>query len=220
MTSNSSRQFSVVLADDHQIVRAGLRTLLETQGITKEDGLRVVGEATNGWETIEAVKVFRPDLLLLDISMPLASGAEILADIKRWSPDTKIVILTAVTSAGLLATLVQSGIDGLFAKGSDNSILFEKLPLILRGGKYIDEPLLDLVAQSAPTAELTQRERQSLNMIVSGRTNKEIADLMGISPKTAEKHRASLMQKLGVNSIAELMAKALRDGLIEEQRLL
>ncbi len=87
------------------------------------------------------------------------------------------------------------------------------------GGKYIDDTLLDLVRRGAPTAELTQRERQSLNMIISGRTNREIADLMGISPKTAEKHRASLMQKLDVNSIAELLALALREGLIEQHRL-
>jgi DNA-binding NarL/FixJ family response regulator len=175
-----------------------------------------VAEASNGLEAIQTVKSERPDLLLLDISMPQTSGAEVLADIRRWSPDTRVVVLTAVTSVGLLSSIVESGIDGLFSKASDNTELLEKLPIIMHGGRHIEGKLVDLIRDTAPTADLTQRERQSLNMIVAGKTNAEIADMMGISPKTAEKHRTSLMQKLGVHSIVELMSTALKEGLLEE----
>lgn len=216
MVQAGSHYFRAVIADDHQIVRTGLKMALEAPDIVEGRPIKVVGEAVNGLEAIELVKTECPDLLLLDISMPMASGAEILADIRRWSPDTRIVVLTAVTSTGLLSSIVESSVDGLFSKASDQTELFAKLPLILSGGRYIEGALLELLNSAAPTPHLTQRERQSLNMIVAGRTNAEIAQLMGVSPKTAEKHRASLMGKLGVNSMAGLMAKALREGLIEE----
>ncbi len=216
MAKTTSPHFRAVIADDHQIVRTGLRLALESLQIKSARPIKVVAEAANGIEAIETVKAERPDLLLLDISMPMASGAEILADIRRWSPDTRIVVLTAVTSVGLLSSIVESGVDGLFAKGSDDAELFEKIPLILQGGRHVQTDLVALLQDAQPIADLTPRERQTLNMIVAGRSNAEVADLMGISPKTAEKHRGSLMQKLGVRSIAELMAKALREGLIED----
>ena len=216
MTNGKAHSFRAVIADDHQIVRAGLRIALESPDIVDSRGITVVAEASNGLEAIEVVKIERPDLLLLDISMPMASGAEILADIRRWSPDTKIVVLTAVTSVGLLSSIVESGVDGLFSKASDNSELFDKIPLILQGSKHIESTLVDLLRDTAPIGDLTPRERQSLNMIVAGKTNAEIAEIMGISPKTAEKHRASLMTKLNVNSMVELMSTALKEGLIEQ----
>ena len=208
--------FSAVIADDHQIVRAGFRLALETPGTIDTREIKVVAEAVNGLEAIELVKTHQPDLLLLDVSMPLASGAEILLDIKRWSPDTKIVVITGITSVGLLSSIVAAGVDGLFSKASDNTELFAKLPLILHGGRHIESNLTTLLENTAPMGDLTPRERQSLNMIVAGRSNIEIADMMGVSPKTAEKHRASLMQKLEVNSVVGLMSKALQEGLIEQ----
>ncbi len=220
MPYHTGSKFTAIIADDHTIVRSGLRTALEEPGFLGIDGIEVIGEAENGLETIELVKTLRPDLLLLDISMPFASGAEILLDIQRWSPDTKIVVLTAVTSSGLLAGLVEAGVEGLFSKASDSAELFEKLPLILRGSKHVESKILTLLEQSPPLPDLTPRERQTLNMLVAGKTNAEIADLMGISPKTAEKHRASLMAKMQVRSLVELMSKALRENLIEQQNIL
>jgi len=220
MPKDDRWQYTAVIADDHEIVRLGLASALQKPGLISAEGIAVVAEARNGFETIELVKKHRPNLLLLDISMPMASGAEILTDIKRWSPDTKIVVLTAVTSPGLLGGLVESGVDGLFSKASSNDELFAKLPLILIGGRHIARSLVELMRDNAPPARLSDRERQALNMVIAGKTNAEMADLMGISPRTAEKHRASLMAKLGVKSAAELMSKALREGLIEEHRLL
>lgn len=218
MTSAPAQHFRAVIADDHQIVRTGLSMALQSRDLVEGRPIKVVAEAENGLEAIEAVKTERPDLILLDISMPLASGAEILADIRRWSPDTRIVVLTAVTSVGLLSSIVESGVDGLFSKSSDHGALFARLPLILSGGRYVDPALVALLQEAEPIGDLTPRERQTLTMIVAGRTNAEIAELMGVSSKTAEKHRGSLMAKLGVNSIAALMAKALQEGLLEEHR--
>jgi DNA-binding NarL/FixJ family response regulator len=214
----AERRFTCIIADDHSIVRAGLAAAFEA-GLLADTEIELLAEAGNGIEAIELVKRHRPDLLLLDISMPMASGAEILADLMRWSPQTRIVVLSAVTSPGLLSELVSAGVHGLFGKGSDTAALFKALPLILRGGKAIDPDLVDVMRDVTPRAALTARERQTLNMVLAGKTNAEIAAVMGISPRTAEKHRAAMMAKLEVRSLAELMARALQDGLIEQQGL-
>ena len=220
MNAAPSQHFRAIIADDHQIVRTGLRIAIEALEMVESRPIKVVGEASNGLEAITMVKTERPDLILLDVTMPMASGAEILADIRRWSPDTRIVVLTAVTSVGLLSSIVESGVDGLFSKASDHAELFSKLPLILSGGRHVDAALVDLLSEAEPIGDLTPRERQTLTMIVAGKTNPEIAEMMGVSIKTAEKHRGSLMAKLGVNSMAALMAKALQEGLLEEHRFL
>ena len=214
-----SRTVTAVIADDHAIVRAGLAAALSDPRLIHGICITVLAEATNGLEAIELIKLHRPDLLLLDVSMPFASGAEIVADLMRWSPDTRIVVLTAVTSPGLLAGLVESGIHGLFSKASDNSELFAAIPLILRGARRVESSLVEIVRGAPTSVSLTHRERQVLTMIIAGRSNAEIATLMGISPRTAEKHRANLMTKLGVRSLPELMARALSDGLIEQHSL-
>ena len=214
-----SRTVTAVIADDHAIVRAGLAAALSDPRLIHGICITVLAEATNGLEAIELIKLHRPDLLLLDVSMPFASGAEIVADLMRWSPDTRIVVLTAVTSPGLLAGLVESGIHGLFSKASDNSELFAAIPLILRGARRVESSLVEIVRGAPTSVSLTHRERQVLTMIISGRSNAEIATLMGISPRTAEKHRANLMTKLGVRSLPELMPRALSDGLIEQHSL-
>lgn len=206
--------YTAVLADDHEIVRSGLRAALEAPGLVENEGLRVVAEAANGIETLAAVKQHQPDLLVLDIAMPLAGGAEVLNDVRRWSPGTKVVVFSSVTTPGLLAHLVETGVEGMFSKGGSNRLLYDKLPLILRGGRFIAAECLEIMAERGPASALTPRERQTLHMVISGKTNREIADAQGISPRTVEKHRASLMAKLEVRSVCELMARALRDGLI------
>lgn len=202
--------FSTVLADDHQIVRLGLSAQLAA-----DPEFEVVAEADDGLKAIVAVKRHKPDLLLLDVQMPLAGGVEVIVEVRRWSPETKIVVLTGIGSPGLIANLVQSGVEGLFSKREELAPLFDALPLIMRGGRKVAPLFLELMGEAEETGELTMRERQTLNMIIAGRSNKEIAAAFGISVKTVEKHRTSLMQKLGVNSIAQLLAVALRDGLID-----
>ncbi len=207
-------QITVVVADDHEIVRSALSARLESEG-SGETSYRLVGEAKNGLEAIACIKAEQPDLVFLDISMPLASGLEIIHDLRRWSPHTKIIAFTGVTASGLLANVTATGVDALFSKATDLERVFEKLPLILRGGRFIDPELVELIEAGAQLPDLTARERQVLNMVVTGKSNKEIARLLNISPKTVDKHRTSFMQKLDVHSLAELMARAVKDGLID-----
>lgn len=207
-------RFNAVIADDHEIVRDGLKAALETPGLIEPDGISVIGVAGNGLETLSKTKALKPDLLLLDLMMPMSGGAEVFTDIRRWSPQTKVVVYSSTETAGMLSMLVSAGVDGMFAKGGSNQLLYEKLPLILRGGRFIAPDCLELIAQSDAEIALTARERQTLSMILAGRTTREIAEQQGISPRTTEKHRASLMSKLGASSVAELMATALKRGLI------
>lgn len=213
--THTASQFTAIIADDHDLIRSALRRALETPGSIEPDGIQVVHEAANGIDAVSAVKRFKPDLVLLDVSMPLASGAEVFEDIRRWSPDSRIVILTAVTSPGLLATIKDGGAAGLFSKAGSNEELFAQLPHILRGGTYIAESLSDIISKNDAHIALTARERQYLTMVLRGKSNADIADVMGISTKTAEKHRASMMRKFGVHSAVQLFQRANELGMVE-----
>ncbi|MCY6381797.1 response regulator [Hoeflea prorocentri] len=213
--TTKSPQFTALIADDHDLIRSALRLALEKPGSIEPDGIGVVAEASNGIEAVSAAKRFKPDLIILDISMPLASGAEVFEDIRRWSPDSRIVILTAVTSPGLLASIKDGGAAGLFSKAGSNEELFAQLPHILRGGTYFAESMTRIISRSEKHINLTARERQYLTMVLRGKSNADIADGMGISAKTAEKHRASMMKKLGVHSAAQLFHRANELGMIE-----
>lgn len=211
----NEQRYNAIIADDHAIVRAGLRDALEKPGLIEPDGIKVLAEADDGLSAIAEVRKHRPDLLLLDVSMPMAGGVEVLVEARRWSKDTKVVVLTGVSAVGLVSDLVEAGVDGLFSKASDNTEFYQKLPGILRGQRYISEYFLKILEETPRPPILTDRERQTLNMIISGRSNKEIAEGLGISIKTVDKHRTSLMQKLNVHSVPQLMARALKDGMID-----
>lgn len=208
-------KYYAVVADDHAIVRSGLRAALETPGQIEHSGIDVLGEAENGLEAIALARQHKPDLLLLDVQMPLAGGVEVVIEVRRWSPDTKVVVLTGVTAIGMISALVETGVDGLFSKGDDNQELYMRLPSILRGQRYIAQRFVAALKEKPKGALLTGRERQMLNMILGGHSNKEIAGILGISAKTVDKHRTSMMQKLDVHSVPQLMAFALREGLVD-----
>lgn len=208
------RRYSIVIADDHEFIRRALRGALEMPGLVEMDGLEVVAEASTGQEALAAVKRHKPHAVTLDVSMPEMGGHEIIYEIRRWSPQTRIIVVTGISAPGIIAQLVQNGVDGLFSKSGNSQTLYDKLPLILRGNKYIDEKFKNTLEEKSDRPTLTLREQQLLNLLVSGFANKEIAAKLGISAKTVEKHRSSLMAKLNVKSIAQLLARALKDGLI------
>ncbi len=208
-------RYYAVVADDHAIVRSGLRSALEQPGLIEPQGIEVLAEAENGLEAIAQTRVHKPDLLLLDVQMPMAGGVEVIVEVQRWSPATKIVVLTGVTALGMISSLVESGVDGLFSKGDDNQELYTRLPGILRGQRHIADRFVTALKDKPEAGLLTGREKQILNMILGGHSNKEIAALLGISAKTVDKHRTSMMQKLDVHSVPQLMAYALREGLVD-----
>lgn len=211
----SDARYRAVIADDHAIVRSGLRQAFEQPGLIETDGLDVVGEAENGAEAIAAVRRHRPDVLVLDVSMPQAGGVEVLIEARRWSPDTKVVVFTGISAVGQIKALVEAGADGLFSKSASHEEMLKALPHILRGGRVIAQRFQQALDSHEPGPELTDRERQTLNLIIAGHSNREIAEGLGISIKTVDKHRTSLMAKLEVRSVTQLMARALRDGLID-----
>lgn len=201
---------TLVIADDHVLTRDGLRGLVASMG-----GFDIVGEAENGLEAISIIKQTQPDLAILDLKMPYTNGAEAYLEIRRWSPRTKVVILTGLSSPALFRELRDSGIDGLFLKTGGVGPLKEALLGILEGSKIIAADIEMLISQADDMPALTRRELQILQGIARGETNAAIAGRLGISRKTVDSHRTSLMAKLDVHSTATLLARAIRDGLID-----
>lgn len=204
-----------MIADDHEIVRSALQAALTDPAKVDDYAIEIVDTVENGLDAIAAVKQHRPDLLLLDVSMPLAGGVEVVVEAKRWSADTRIVVFTGISMVGKIAELVDVGVEGLFSKADPNEVLYAQIPTILEGGRHVCDSFAALLEADSERETLTNRERQILNLIIGGQSNKEIAVHLGISAKTVDRHRTNLMQKLGVHSVAQLIAYALREGLID-----
>lgn len=210
----------IVIAEDHTILREGLRMLLSSN-----PDLDVVGEAQDGLEAIRAAEAFKPDLILMDLSMPRMNGMGAIQEIKKQCPSTKILVLTVhKTEEYILATL-KAGADGYVLKDATHSELMLAIEHIFSGKSYLSPGISEKVIEgylegrktiksSTSWDTLTQREREILKMIAEGYKNKDIADYLCISAKTVEKHRANLMKKLDLHSASSLTAFAMEKGLI------
>lgn len=205
----------VVIADDHGIVRQGVRHILEAALEQAE-----IHEAQNGLEAVAAVKLHQPDLLVLDAAMPMARGIEVLADARRWSPETRIVLLTGFTASGILADWLDADVEGMLLKSCQPEEMEKAFLTVLSGGKYMSDDVKALLLDIQDATPLSHREREVLSLVVTGNQNEDIADRLSISKRTVEKHRASLMAKLNVKTVAELMAEAYKRGLLEELKQL
>jgi len=212
---NLGKTYSAVTADDHAIIRAALARSLKDARTADGITIEVVAEAADGIEAIVAIRKHRPDLLILDVSMPYAGGTEVLLEARRWSPATKVVVFTAVEASRKIAELVDVGADGVFCKSDDAEELIRAIPAILDGARVISQRFTGLLEESVALEPLTDRERQILNLVVSGQTNKEIAGTLGISVKTVDRHRTSVMRKTGSHSAVDLITYALREGLVD-----
>jgi DNA-binding NarL/FixJ family response regulator len=198
----------VLIADDHELIRRAVRPLLRAI-----EGVAIVAEADDGFATIALTKKLKPDLLLLDVAMPKAGGLAVIGEVKRWSPTTRVAVLTGITGSNVLAQLRDSGAVGLLSKACTAQELDRGLRLIIAGEEYVSEDLRAVVAAGGAIDALTMRERQVLALAAQGSSNAEIAALLNISTKTAENHRTNLMRKLSIHSAAELVALALRENL-------
>lgn len=209
------RSYSAVVADDHAIIRHALIGALTDPEAVEGLVIEISEEVENGIEAIGAIRKHRPSLLMLDVSMPYAGGTEVLLEARRWSPETKVVVFTGIAATGKIAEIVDAGADGVFCKSDDLAELTRAVPRILQGARIICSRYLALLEENTERSALTDRERQVLNLVVAGRTNKEIADTLGISAKTVDRHRTNMMAKTDVHSATELVAYALREGLID-----
>jgi len=214
------KPYRVVLVEDYTILREGLKALLSSQ-----PEFKVVGEAEDGRTAVRSIQDHGPDIVLMDLSMPRMNGLEAIKEIKRSNPETKIIALTVhKTEEYVLATL-QAGADGYVLKDATHSELVTAMLNVLDGRRYlspgISEKVIEGYLEGRKTVKdqtawdsLTSREREILKLIGEGYKNKEIADFLCISPKTVEKHRTNLMNKLDLHNIASLTALAFEKGLI------
>ena len=207
----------VIVADDHAIVRTGIRHVLES-----EPGFAVVGEAANGAEAIELARTLAPDVAVLDISMPGESGLQVAQELRRRSPETRVLILSMHDNTEYVLEAVRAGAHGYILKDTAATELRSAIHAVRRGESYFSPPIarrLTAVVRGTSEEEdllgqLTARERQVLVGVAQGRTNREIAMELGISHRTVETHRESLMRKLGIRTVAGLTRVALEAGLI------
>ena len=228
MTLEESQEIiRIMIADDHAILRAGLRSLLSAQ-----DDMTVVAEAVDGEEAVVKAEACKPDVLLLDITMPKKSGIEALQEIRKLSPTTRVLVLTMHDDHAYLRSVLAAGGSGYLVKRAADTELLMAIRAIQQGRSYIDVGLEDnqlqtvLVDEQKARSEaaakslesLSDRERQVLELVALGFTHKEVGESLSLSVKTVETYRSRLSEKLGLRSRAELVRFALELGLLDTTR--
>jgi len=213
----------VVIAEDHKLFREGLKSMLSAR-----NDLKVVDEAQDGLEAIRCVKRNKPDLLLLDLSMPRLSGISVMRDIKNQFPGVKILALTIHESDQYVLEAFEAGADGYCIKDAGRNELMVAIDSVLEGKTYISPGIADNVMEGyleeskrlktkTTWDTVTQREREVLKLLAEGYLNKEIAEFLHISVKTVEKHRANIMNKLDLHNASALTAYAIEKGLVAQK---
>lgn len=198
-----------IIADDHAIVRSALSDILSGLGVD------VVAEATNGVETVSMCRAHEPDLLTIDAGMPLMTGLDAFCDVRRWSPATRVCLVTGFTSTGALSGWLAAGVHGVVLKSADTDEIAETFGKVLAGDVHIAPSAADRLDAGRARTPLTSREMQVLCLVANGFSNADIAEQMSVSPKTVENHRSRMMRKLGVHGIGQLVTYALREGLLD-----
>jgi DNA-binding NarL/FixJ family response regulator len=210
----------VLVADDHAIVRTGIRHVLES-----EPGFVVVGEASTGAEALDLASSLHPDVAVLDISLPGTSGLRVAAELRERAPETQVLILSMHDNTEYVLESLRAGVHGYLLKDTAATELRGAIRAVRRGESFFSPPIAgrlsavvrgDPAGSSSALMQLTARERQVLIGVAEGHTNREIAKQLGISPRTVESHRENLMKKLGVRTVAGLTRLALEAGLVRD----
>ncbi len=209
----------VLVVDDHTIVRDGICALLALAG-----DIEVVGEAANGSEALEMVKKLQPNVVLMDMAMPIMGGLEATRRIRREFPRTRVLVLTQYDDKEYVFPVIEAGASGFISKAAASSELGSGIRSVYQGDSYLSPSVAKLLveeyqhagerASQDPYEQLTARERDVLKLVAEGYTTSEIADLLKVSAKTVEGHRTNLMAKLGIHNRIELVKYALRKGII------
>jgi DNA-binding NarL/FixJ family response regulator len=205
----------VIVADDHQLVRQGLRALLE------REGFGVVGEAANGQEAVQLAEKLHPDVVVMDLAMPVLNGIDAAREIQKISPKSRTILLTMHTDRQYILEGLRGGAKGYVMKTHAANDLVRAIREAARGGTYLSPEISETVIQAyqnkteIPDDPLSARERQVLQLIAEGKTTKEVAGNLDISVKTAETYRTRIMEKLDIHITAGLVRYAIRRGLVQ-----
>jgi two-component system response regulator NreC len=205
----------IVLADDHVLVRQGLKSLLE------RERFQVMAEASDGQDAVRLIETHHPDVAILDISMPTLNGIDAARGLSRTAPKTKVILLTQHEEEQYIHEALEAGVKGYVLKNQVANDLIQAIRQVCRGEFYLSPGISRAVMEAyrnkseRPADPLTARERQVLQLIAEGKSTKDTASVLGISVKTAESHRMRLMQKLNIHETASLVRYAVRRGLIQ-----
>lgn len=207
----------ILIADDHEVVRRGIRTLLDGRAAWE-----VCGEASTGKEAVDKAKRLKPDVVLLDITMPGRSGLDAIPEILQIDPETKIIVLTMHDSGHVASRALAAGASGLVLKSDAARDLILALEHVERSRPFLSPNVTKILvhefrkSSESPNSVriLTWRETEVLKLVAEGKTNKEVAGALGISPRTVDAHRARLMDKLNLHTLSELVHFAIRNNLI------
>lgn len=215
-----AKKYRIIIAEDHTIVREGLRALLSS-----DPEFEVIGEAEDGRNAIRCVERLGPDIVLMDLSMPRMQGMEAIREIKKHRPETAILVLTVHKNEEYILAAFEAGANGYVLKDSTHAELVAAIRTAVKGKPYLSPAISEMVIEGylegkkslrseSSWSTLTAREREVVKLIAEGYKNKEIADILCISVKTAEKHRSNLMKKLGLHTVSALTTLAMEKGLI------
>jgi len=207
----------ILLADDHEIVREGVRAMIERQ-----PGWEICGEASTGREAVAQAENLAPDIVIMDIGMPELNGLDAARQLKKLLPQVEVLIFTANETEEIVRQVFQAGARGYLLKAEASKHLMPALEMLCKHRTYFSSKVSEMIFSGymqgrlgGEDTELTPRERETVQLIAEGKSNKEIAELFGISVKTVETHRAAIMRKLRLDSFAALVRYAIRNGIIE-----
>jgi len=210
---------NILLVDDHEIVRTGLKMIID-----KMSGIKIIAEAENGQQAIDAVRHYQPDVVLMDVNMPVISGIEATRRISQFMPSTKIIILTVHAENPFPAQLIEAGASGYLTKGCAAEELEKAIKSVMVNNRYISADIAQQMAfsmlpggESSPFDELSSREMEVMMLLAQGKKPKDIAEVLLLSPKTVATYKYRVLEKLGLKNTIELAHFAIRHGILEDK---